>query len=317
MQRYVVHRLLLASVSLVGLTILVFIFLRVVPGDAAVLVLGENTNASPEQVEALRKELGLTRPLPVQYLDWVRGLVIGDLGSSLFTGRSVQHEVGSRISATLELAVLSLLVALLAGVSVGTFSAIRQGRASDQIARFVSILGLAIPSFWLGTMVLVFSARWFGWNPPVSHVEFWSDPWGNVQQFFIPSLVLGLALAASLARMTRSTVLEVLREDYIRTAQAKGLSGRAVLLRHTLRTSLIPVVTLFGVQIGAVIGGSVIIENVFSLPGLGRLMLDSVTRKDYPIVQGIVLLYGTFILIANLVIDILYGVLDPRVRYAS
>ncbi len=317
MQRYVARRLILASVSLVGLTILVFIFLRVVPGDAAVLVLGENTSASPEQVEALREELGLTRPLPVQYLDWVRGLVIGDLGSSLFTGRSVEYEVASRISATLELAVLSLVVALLAGVSVGTFSAIRQGRASDQIARFASILGLAIPSFWLGTMVLVFSARWFGWNPPVSHVELWSDPWGNVQQFVIPSLVLGLALAASLARMTRSTVLEVLREDYIRTAQAKGLSGRAVLLRHTLRTSLIPVVTLFGVQVGAVIGGSVIIENVFSLPGLGRLMLDSVTRKDYPIVQGIVLLYGTFILIANLVIDILYGVLDPRVRYAS
>lgn len=317
MQRYVAHRLILAGVSLVGLTVMVFFFLRVVPGDAAVLVLGENTSASPEQVEALRRDLGLTKPLPVQYVDWVGDLAIGNLGSSLFTGRSVEYEVASRISATLELAVLSLVVALLLGVAVGTFSAIRQGRMSDQLARFASIMGLAIPSFWLGTMVLVFSARWFGWNPPVSHVEFWADPWGNIQQFLVPSLVLGLALAASLARMTRSAVLEVLREDYIRTAQAKGLTGRAVLVRHTLRTGLIPVITLFGVQIGAVIGGSVIIENVFSLPGLGRLMLDSVTRKDYPIVQGIVLLYGAFILIANLVIDILYGVLDPRVRYAS
>ncbi len=317
MQRYVARRLILAGFSLFGLTVMVFIFLRIVPGDAAVLVLGDNTSASPEQVQALRHELGLTRPMPVQYVDWVGGLATGGLGNSLFTGRSVEYEVANRITTTFELAILSLAIALLVGLSVGTFSAVRQGRMSDQIARFVSIMGIAIPSFWLGTMVLVFSARWFSWNPPVSHVELWSDPWANAQQFFVPSLVLGAALAASLTRMTRSTVLEVLREDYIRTAQAKGLSGRAVLLRHTLRTSLIPVVTLFGVQVGAVIGGSVIIENVFSLPGLGRLMLDSVTRKDYPIVQGIVLLYGAFILLANLATDILYGVLDPRVRYES
>lgn len=316
MQRYILRRLMLAGFSLFGLTVLVFIFLRVVPGDAAVLVLGDSTSASPEQVDALREELGLTRPLPVQYIDWLGGIVTGDLGRSLFTGRSVVYEVQSRISATVELALLSLSVALVMGVTAGTYSAVRQGTAGDQVARFASIVGLAVPSFWLGTMLLALSARWFGWNPPVGQVDIWSDPWTNLQQFFLPSLVLGLALASSLSRMTRSAVLEVLREDYIRTARAKGLSGLSVLWHHTLRTALIPVITLFGVQVGAVIGGSVIIENIFSIPGLGRLMLDSVSRKDYPTVQGIVLLYGTFILLTNLTVDIMYGILDPRVRYS-
>ena len=315
MQHYIARRVVISSVSLVGLTMLVFFFLRVVPGDAAVLVLGDSTSASPEQVRAVRHELGLDDPMPVQYLRWIGGVARGDLGGSLFTGRSVGNEIGNRISTTLELAAIALALALITGVSVGTFSAVRQERMSDQVARFVSILGLAVPNFWLGTMVIVFGASWFGWIPPVRHVELWEDPSTNLQQFVVPALVVGLALAASLSRMTRSAVLEVLREDYIRTARAKGLSPRVVLLRHTLRTSLIPVVTLFGVQVGAVVAGSVVIENVFTLPGMGRLLLDSISRKDYPIVQGIVLLYGVFILVANFGIDILYGVLDPRIRH--
>lgn len=316
MQHYIMRRLLTSIVSLLGLTILVFIFLRAVPGDAALLVLGSDASASPEQVATVRHELGLDDPLPVQYIRWLGDLVRGDLGGSLFTGRSVTYEIRSRITTTLELALLALALSFAAGVSVGTFSAVRQGRASDQTARFLTILGLAVPSFWLGTMVIVFGARWFGWVPPVRHVEIWDDPWTNLQQFFIPALVVGLALAASLSRITRSSVLEVMREDYIRTARAKGLSPRVVLLHHTLRTSLIPVITLFGVQVGAVVAGSVVVENVFTLPGMGRLMLDSVGRKDYPIVQGIVLLYGAFIIFANLGTDVMYGLLDPRIRFA-
>lgn len=316
MQHYIMRRLLTSGVSLLGLTMLVFFFLRAVPGDAAVLVLGSDASASPEQVAAVRHELGLDDPMPVQYLRWVGDIVRGDLGGSLFTGRSVTFEIRNRITTTLELALLALAFSFVAGVSMGTFSAVRQGRASDQGARFLAILGLAVPSFWLGTMVIVFGARWFGWAPPVRHEEIWTDPWTNLQQFFIPALVVGLALAASLSRITRSAVLEVMHEDFIRTAQAKGLAPRTVLLRHTLRTSLIPVITLFGVQVGAVVAGSVVVENVFTLPGMGRLMLDSVGRKDYPIVQGIVLLYGAFIIVANLGTDIMYGLLDPRIRFA-
>jgi peptide/nickel transport system permease protein len=314
MQRYITQRLALSAVSLFGLSVLIFVFLRAIPGDAAVMILGDSASSSPEQVEELRRRLHLDEPIPLQYARWAGDLVRGNLGKSLFTGRPVWHEIQDRISTTFELALLALCVSLLAGVSAGTFAAVRQGRSGDQAVRFISILGLAMPNFWLGTMVIVFGARWFGWIPPVQHIDFWRNPVQNLQQFAVPALVVGLALAASLSRMTRSAVLEVRREDYIRTAHAKGLPGRQVLLRHTLRTALIPILTLFSVQVGAVVAGTVVIENVFNLPGLGRLILDSIGRKDFPLVQGVILLYGMFIILANLVTDLLYGVIDPRIR---
>lgn len=314
MSTYVARRLLLSAISLFGLTMLVFVFLRAVPGDTAVLVLGADAASSPEQVAEVRHRLHLDDPLPVQYGRWLGGVARGDLGASLFTHRPVWHEIGDRVSTTLELSVLALACSLVAGVTAGTVAAVRQGRSGDQAVRFLSILGLAVPNFWLGTMVIVFGARWFGWIPPVQYVELWRNPAQNLQMFVVPALVVGLALAASLSRMTRSAVLEVAREDYVRTAWAKGLSGRAVLLRHTLRTAMIPILTLFSVQVGAVVAGTVVIENVFNLPGLGRLILDSISRKDFPLVQGIVLLYGAFIVVANLVTDLLYGVVDPRIR---
>ena len=317
MQRYIAQRLALSAVSLFGLSVLIFVFLRAIPGDAAVMILGDSATSSPEQVEELRRRLHLDEPVPVQYARWAGGLVRGDLGQSLFTGRPVWHEIQDRVSTTFELALLALSVSLLVGVSAGTFAAVRQGRSGDQIVRFMSILGLAMPNFWLGTMVIVFGARWFGWIPPVQHVDFWRNPVENIQQFAVPALVVGMALAASLSRMSRSAVLEVRREDYIRTAYAKGLPGRQVLLRHTLRTALIPILTLFSVQVGAVVAGTVVIENVFNLPGLGRLILDSISRKDFPLVQGVVLLYGTFIIFANLITDLLYGVIDPRIRFGN
>lgn len=316
MQRYVAQRLLLGLISLVGLSLLVFTFLRIIPGDTAVLVLGPDAASSPEQVDELRAQLGLDDPLPVQYVRWVGDLLRGDLGHSLFTGRPVSDEVGNRLSTTVELAVMALAISLIAGVSAGTASAVWDGRARDQLIRVISILGLSMPNFWLGTMVIVYSAKWFGWIPPVQHINFWEDPSRNLQQFVVPGLVVGLGLAASLSRLTRSAVLEVMRDDYVRTATAKGLTARTVLFRHTLRNSLIPIVTLFGVQVGGVVAGTVVVENVFNLPGLGRLILDSIARKDYPLVQGIVLLYGTLIVLVNVVTDIVYGLVDPRIRVA-
>lgn len=316
MQRYVAQRLLLGLISLAGLSLLVFTFLRIIPGDTAVLVLGPDAASSPEQVDELRAQLGLDDPLPVQYVRWVGDLLRGDLGHSLFTGRPVSDEVGNRLSTTVELAVMALAISLIAGVSAGTASAVWDGRARDQLIRVISILGLSMPNFWLGTMVIVYSAKWFGWIPPVQHINFWEDPSRNLQQFVVPGLVVGLGLAASLSRLTRSAVLEVMRDDYVRTATAKGLTARTVLFRHTLRNSLIPIVTLFGVQVGGVVAGTVVVENVFNLPGLGRLILDSIARKDYPLVQGIVLLYGTLIVLVNVVTDIVYGLIDPRIRVA-
>jgi peptide/nickel transport system permease protein len=314
MQRYVAQRLGIAIITLLGLSMIVFFFLRALPGDAAILVLGADAAASPEQVKALRVQMGLEDPLPVQYVRWIGGVVRGDLGASLFTGRKVTAEIGNRISTSLELALLALVLGAAVGIPVGTLAAVQHGRWGDQAVRSLAILGLAVPNFWLGTMVVVFGARWFGWIPPVAHTEFWRDPSANLQQFVIPALVVGTGLAASLSRMTRSAVLEVLREDYIRTARAKGLAGRVVLLRHTLRSSLIPIITLFGIQVGVVIAGTVVVENVFNLPGLGRLILDSISRKDYPLVQGIILLYGGFITSVNLVVDLTYGLVDPRIR---
>lgn len=313
-QRYIAQRLILGLISLLGLSVLVFVFLRAIPGDTATLVLGPDAASSPEQVDQLREELGLNDPLVVQYFRWLGDLLQGDLGTSLFTGRTVNHEVSNRLETTLELAFLALLISLVVGVTAGTASAVWEGRSREQVIRFVSIIGLAIPNFWLGTMVVVYFAKWFGWIPPVQHTSILDDPWQNLQQFIIPACVVGLGLAASLSRLARSAVLEVMRDDYIRTARAKGLKPSRVLFGHTLRNSLIPIISLFGVQVGALIAGTVVIENVFNLPGMGRLILDSISRKDYPIVQGIILLYGALIVLVNVATDIVYGFVDPRIR---
>ena len=315
-QRYVAQRVFLGLLSIFGLTLVVFVFLRAIPGDAAILILGPDSAASETEVQQLRAQLGLDDPLPVQYLRWLGDVVRGDLGKSLFTGRSVGQEVSNRIETTLELAILALMISFVVGVTSGTASAVWRGKGREQVIRFASLMGLAIPNFWLGTMVVVYAAKWFGWIPPIQHTSLFADPVNNLQQFMIPAAVVGLSLAASLSRLSRSAVLEVLREDYVRTARAKGLPARAVLLRHTLRGSLIPIISLFAVQVGAVVAGTVVIENVFNLPGMGRLLLDSISRKDYPIVQGIILLYGSFIVFVNIITDVAYGFIDPRIRLA-
>jgi peptide/nickel transport system permease protein len=314
MYRYVLSRLGLLAVSLLGLSMLVFVLLRVVPGDAAVFLAGaDNTNV--QHVEEIRRSLGLNDPIPVQYLRWVLGSLQGDLGQSLFTRETVGHALSVRLPVSVELGLLSLSLAVLVALPVGIISALKQDTWTDQSLRLMSIIGLAVPNFWLGTMAIVFGSKYLNWIPPVGYESFFASPSQNLQQFMIPAVILGAGLSASLVRMLRSSMLEVLREDYIRTARAKGLDTMSVVRRHMLKNAMIPVVTLFGIQAGTIVGGAVIIENIFNLPGMGRLVIDAISRRDYPLVQGVVMAFGTFILLVNLVTDIVYVWLDPRISY--
>jgi peptide/nickel transport system permease protein len=259
--------------------------------------------------------LGLDQPMWKQYLLWVRAIVFhGDLGNSLWQGTSVAEQIGARLPVTLELGVISLVVSLTMALPIGIYSAIRQDTAGDYIARSFSILLLAVPSFWLGTMVVVFPSIWWGWSPPIDYVGFFANPWQNLQQMIVPGIVLGTSLSAITMRMTRTMMLEVLRQDYIRTAQAKGLGERVVVLRHALRNALIPVVTLIGLQAPLLLGGAVIVEQIFVIPGMGMLLLEAVSQRDYPIVTGVFLIVGVAVLVINLLVDLSYGLLDPKVR---
>ena len=314
MYRYILSRLGLLAVSLIGLSMLVFVLLRVVPGDAAVFLAGAD-NSNIAHVEEIRKSLGLGDPIPVQYLRWVGGTLKGDMGQSLFTRETVGHALSVRLPVSVELGLLSLTLAVIIALPVGIISALKQDTWTDQTLRLASIVGLAVPNFWLGTMAIVFGSKYLNWIPPVGYESFFASPSQNLQQFMIPAVILGMGLSASLVRMLRSSMLEVLREDYIRTARAKGLDTMAVVRRHMLKNALIPVVTLFGIQAGTIVGGTVIIESIFNLPGMGRLVIDAISRRDYPLVQGVVMAFGTFILMVNLVTDLVYVWLDPRISY--
>lgn len=314
MSRYMLSRLGLLGVSLIGLSILVFVLLRVVPGDAAVFLAGAD-NSSQEHVEEIRKSLGLSDPIPIQYLRWALNTLRGNMGESLFTRETVGHALKVRLPVSVELGLLSLSLAVVIALPIGIISALKQDTWTDQGLRLVSIIGLAVPNFWLGTMAIVFGSNYLNWIPPVGYQPFFSSPSQNLQQFMIPAVILGTGLSASLVRMLRSSMLEVMREDYIRTARAKGLNTFSVVRHHMLKNALIPVVTLFGIQAGTIVGGAVIIENIFNLPGMGRLVIDAISRRDYPLVQGVVLAFGTFILLVNLVTDFVYVWLDPRISY--
>lgn len=316
MHRYIIRRLAYSAFSVLGLTILVFVLLRAVPGDIVTILAGEEGAAlSEERIQEVREEFGLNRPLPVQYLSWLGDMARGDFGTSLFTGRPVVDSFWDRLPVTGQLGLLSLVIAVIIALPVGTISALRQNSMTDQSLRFMSVLALAIPNFWLGTMVVVFGSLWLGYSPPVGYISPFVDPVANFKQFIIPAAVLGTALAASLVRMLRSSMLEVMRDDYIRTARAKGLGEYEVVARHMMRNALIPVVTLFGLQVGTVISGTVIIESIFNLPGMGRMLINAITRRDYPVVQGLILAFGSVIVIVNLITDLTYGLLDPRISY--
>ena len=318
MRAYVIRRLLLLIPTLFILSILVFLSVRFIPGDvmdAMVLRLGY-FDVSVVDREALAKKLGLDKPVWVQYGRWSRDIFVhGTLGNSLMHERPVEERILNRLPVTLELGLLAIVIGLLIALPVGIYSAIRQDTAADYAGRSIAIIGLAMPNFWLGIMVLIFPAIWWSWSPPMELIPFSEDPLGNLGVFLIPSLILGTAMSASTMRMTRTMMLEVLRQDYIRTAWAKGMGERVVVIRHAIKNTLIPVVTLIGLQLPILVGGAVIMENIFNLPGLGRLMLDALQDRDYPVVQGTNLFFGAAVLAVNLLIDLVYAVLDPRVRY--
>lgn len=313
MTQYVARRVLAIVPVLFGISVLVFVLVHLIPGDVAQILLG--TQATQEQIETLRRTYGLDRPLPLQYADWLSHVVRGDFGVSLRTSRPVLPDLVSRFGVTVQLTSLSMVIALLVAIPLGVASAANRGRRSDAISRVVALLGLSIPNFWLGTMLILFVSVVLKWLPPPGFVSLLDNPWLAIQTLILPSLALGTAVAAFIMRMVRSSLLEVLRQDYIRTAHAKGLGEQVVLYRHALKNAFIPVLTVIGVQIGYLLGGAVIIESIFSLPGMGRFLLDSINNRDYSIVQGGVLFIALIFSVVNLLVDLVYGWLDPRIRY--
>ncbi|HZO37800.1 MAG TPA: ABC transporter permease, partial [Methylomirabilota bacterium] len=315
MRTYVARRVLQGLLVLWLVSLAIFSLVRILPGDAVIMQLDQAAAPSPEALARARQELGLERPFLAQYRTWITGALHGDLGRSLITRRAVTSELGKRISLTSHLAVMSIIVAMLIALPVGVLSAVKQDTASDYLARFFAILGLSLPDFWLATVAITFLAIWVQWIPPVGFAPLWEDPARCLAQLTIPALIIGARLAAVSMRMTRSSLLEVLRQDYIRTARAKGARERAVIVRHALKNAFIPVVTVIGQQFSVLLGGTVIVEFIFLQPGVGSLMLDAVLLRDYTLIQGAVLFFAAVIVAMNLLVDLSYAWLDPRIRY--
>jgi peptide/nickel transport system permease protein len=317
MRGYVIRRVLSLLPTLFFASLIVFITVRLIPGDIIDMMLSQNdVSADAKSREQVIAALGLDKPMWEQYVIWVSNIVLrGDLGNSLWQNSPVTEFLKARMPVTFELGLLALIVGLLIAIPIGVYSAIRQDTAGDYVGRSFSILLLAVPSFWIGTMVMVFPSIWWGWSPEVEYVPFFENPWQNLKQMIIPAIILGAALSAITMRLTRTMMLEVLRQDYIRTAWAKGLSEPLVVMRHALRNALIPVVTLIGLQLPLLIGGAVIIEQIFVIPGMGLLLLDAVNQRDYPIITGVFLVVGVAVMLINLIVDLSYGLLDPKVRY--
>ena len=316
MRAYIIRRLLLIVPTLFILSILVFLSVRLIPGDVIDAMVGDMQHQTGFDRAALEHRLGLDVPIQVQYGRWIGGILLhGTLGESLWDAVRVEESLTAALPVTLGLGFLAIVIGLLIALPVGILAAIRQGTLTDYVGRSVAIVGLATPNFWIALMVLLYPAIWWGWSPPLQWVHFTEDPLENLGVLIIPSLILGTYLAASTMRMIRTTMLEVLRQDYVRTAWSKGLRERIVVLRHAVKNALIPVVSLIGLQLPILVGGSVIIENIFNLPGLGRLTVDALGRRDYPVVSGVNLLFATGVLMINLLIDLMYPYLDPRLRY--
>ncbi len=321
MGRYLLRRLLWAVPVLVGVSVIIFTLVRVIPGDVVLLILGthaEDAALSPqrEDIERLQRELHLDQPIPAQYALWLWDLLHADLGTSYFSKRPVLDEMLQAIPVSAELALLSLAISTLVAIPLGVLSAVHQDTWIDHAARLFSIGGLAVPSFWSATLVILVPLLIFGWIPPLGYVPLTENPLRNLLTFLFPALVEGLHVAAAPMRMTRATMLEVLRQDYIRTAWSKGLRERAVVYRHGLKNALIPVITIMGNQLGRFLGGLVVMETIFALPGVGRLALDAISFRDLPLLQAIVLFYAVVFTLMNLLVDLMYAWFDPRIRYA-
>lgn len=314
MMKYIVRRVLLFVPTMFLVSVIIFVLMRAVPGDAVVAQLDDAPRLTPEIIAEMRAQLGLDQSLPRQYWTWVSGLLQGDLGRSFVAGVAIEDQFIRRVPYTLELAAMSVIVSVAVGIPLGAFSALWRGGWGDVSIRFLAVLMLAMPSFWIATLVLIVPAAWFGWSPSFVAHSFSDDARQHFIDMAIPAFVGGLSSCAVALRMTRSQLLEVLKQDYIRTAYAKGLSGRVVYTRHAMKNAMIPVVTVVGAQMGALLGGSVIMETIFGIPGLGQWTVNSIAVRDYPAIQALVTFFAFITLAVNLMVDLSYTWLDPRIR---
>jgi len=312
---YLLQRLAVALLTLLGMSAVIFALLRLAPGDIVDILFSTAGYVSPSEKQAIMKELGIDRPYWVQYVDWLRQILTGDLGKSYRYDQPAWEIIRPLVPVTLELAALSILFAVVIGVPTGVVSAVRQDTALDYVLRVFSLAGLAMPSFWLGMVIILGLVTWFAWIPPLTYVPLRENFKLHAVQFLLPALAVGYRSSALIMRITRSSLLEVMREDYIRTAWAKGQRGRIVIWRHALKNAMLPVVTVIGIEFAFLIGGLVVTETVFNLPGVARFLVQAILWRDYPVVQNLVMFIAIVVILSNLAVDMLYGVLDPRVRY--
>jgi peptide/nickel transport system permease protein len=329
LRAYILRRLALVVSTLFLVTIIAFLSVRFIPGSLVDLMVAdkyrESTMSHEEMAAAIKDQLGLDVPIWKQYMRWlgvwpqkngsISGILEGDLGKSLWTDRIIRDEISQRIPISLELGIIAMITALMLAFPIGIYSAIRQDTVGDYLGRSFAILCIAVPGFWLATMIFIYPAKWFNWTPAIIYYPITQNFWANIGQFIIPGVLMGMAMSGTTMRMTRTMMLEVLRQDYIRTAWSKGLRERLVVVKHALKNALIPIITIIGLQVPVLIGGSVIMEQIFVLPGMGRLILDALSQRDYPVVSGVNLVMATVILVVNLMVDLTYGWLDPRIRY--
>lgn len=317
MLRYTIRRFFLMIPTLLGVAVLVFLLLRAMPGDIVEMrMLMDGGQVSPEALALERARLGLDQPLFYQFYHWITGIMVGDFGTSMWTGRPVIEEIGARLGLSLQVAIMATILAVTISIPLGTISALYNNTWIDHVIRAFAIAGLAVPSFWLGMLIILGLLLTFNWIPPLTYTPIWEDPIRNLSQLIWPAIAVGYRYSAVATRMTRSTLLEVLQEDYIRTARAKGVYERLVLSRHAIRNAMLPVVTVIGLEFAFLIGGLVVTEQVFNLNGIGKLFVETVLRADYTMVQALVMLVAAFFIIINFVVDLLYAVLDPRIRYS-
>ena len=320
MHRYVANRLIQGAVTGILVSLVIFAILRIAPGDVAMMIAlemtgGEEDLVTEDQLQKIREDVGLNAPIYMQYLRWIGGWVTGDWGESMFSNEGIWENFMRKLPVTLELAILSIGLSTILGLPAGVLMALKRDTWIDYTLRIWSLSGLSIPNFWLATMLLVIGMYIFEWSPQIGFVPFFDDPGANMAQFFWPAVIVGFSSMVTKARMMRSTMLEVLRQDYIRTAHAKGLSGTMVTYRHAMKNAFIPVITVIGFSIATIIGGSVIMERIFVLDGIGNMLVEGMNQRDYPVVQSLVLLFSLWIVITNLIVDLSYGWLDPRIRF--
>ena len=316
MRQYAIKRIGLFIPTVLLVTVIVFVVMRLIPGDPALAILSaDDASYTEQELRLLRAELGTDRNIAIQYVDWMGGLFRGDLGTSFWWKGPVIDRLGERIPVTIELAILGILLAVICAVPLGVISAIRPDSLLDYVSRVFTLVGISIPTFFSGILLTLILIRSFGWLPPLGYEDLWENPWSNIKQMMLPALALGFYDMAFIARVTRSSMMEILREDYMRTARSKGLRERIVLSRHGLKNAVLPILTISGWQFGRLFGGTVIIEKIFLIPGIGQLLIDAIYQRDFPTIQAIIVIVALSIVVVNLLVDLLYGWLDPRIRY--